>query len=400
MGVKIRQKDGKWYVFINHKGKRKAKCIGDSKRAAEEVKRKLEARLMLGELDLLDDKPKMPTFQEYAEAWLEQYVTVACKRSSHRVLRGIVHNHLIPDFGPRELDKITRTQVKTFVLHKTKRYSLKHTQNLANTLRTILTHAVEEEILDRNPAANLGKYLPEKRFDPDRESNPFTSEELARYLATMKSHYPQHYAYFLCLARTGMREGEALGLFWEDIQFGQDANDAHRFIHVLRTYDAAHRIFNTPKNSRSRRVDMSQELRVELLELRNQRFDEAVLQGTTSIDQVVFCGRQGNPLAPSALYSIHRRVCDHAGLRAIRIHDLRHSYATIQLYEHHAPIQYVSEQLGHSSIKMTVDTYGHPRQGINITLADRLDHPGGNGNATPAQLVQSSSDIESYISKS
>ncbi len=70
MGVKIRKKDNKWYVFINHQGKRKAKCVGDSKKAAEEVKRKIEARLTLGDFDLLDDKPKVPTFQEYAETWL------------------------------------------------------------------------------------------------------------------------------------------------------------------------------------------------------------------------------------------------------------------------------------------------------------------------------------------
>ncbi len=94
-------------------------------------------------------------------------------------------------------------------------------------------------------------------------------------------------------------------------------------------------------------------------------------------------------LVPSGLYFIHRRVCAGAGLRANRIHDLRHSYATLQLYEHHAPIQYVSEQLGHSSIKITVDTYGHPRQGTNITLADRLDHPGADAGlyATSAQLT-------------
>ena len=54
MGVKIRQKSGKWYVFINHQGRRKAKCVGDSKRAAEEVKRKLEAKLTLGDVGLLE----------------------------------------------------------------------------------------------------------------------------------------------------------------------------------------------------------------------------------------------------------------------------------------------------------------------------------------------------------
>jgi integrase len=189
-----------------------------------------------------------------------------------------------------------------------------------------------------------------------------------------------------------MRKGEALGLFWEDIQFGRDSQDPHRFIHVQRTYDAAHRLFNTPKNGRSRRVDLSQELRTALWELRGQRFEAAVLRGVTDIPRVIFCGRHDMPLAPSGLYIIHQRVCAHAGLRANRIHDLRHSYATIQLYEHHAPIQYVSEQLGHSSIKITVDTYGHPRQGTNIALADRLDQP-VRASATHAQPLPIGSRI-------
>jgi integrase len=221
---------------------------------------------------------------------------------------------------------------------------------------------------------------------------PFTSAELACYLATMQVHYPQHYPYFLCLARTGMREGEALGLYWEDIQFGQDASDPYRFLHVQRTWDPVHHIYNTPKNGHSRRVDLSQELRTVLLDLRNQRFDAAVLQGSTTIPPVVFCGRQGQPLAPTWLYQVHRRVCALAGLRGNRIHDLRHSYATIQLYEHHAPIQYVSEQLGHASIKITVDTYGHPRQGTSTALAARLDSPDGSAvrYATPAQPASAS----------
>jgi integrase len=374
MGVKIRQKDGKWYVFINHHGRRKAKCVGDSKRAAEEVKRKLEAKLTLGDVGLLDAAPQAVVFGDYAEQWLAHYVTVACKLSSGRTIRSIVCNHLLPAFGAQERRSITRSQVKAFVVQKHERYTPKYVRNLVRTLHMICEHAIDEEVLDRNPAAKLGKYVPEKRFDPEQVITPFTSAELVVYLATMREHYPQHYTYFLCLARTGMREGEALGLHWDDVQFGQDAQDPHRFLHVQRTYDPVHHTFNTPKNGRSRRVDMSQELRAAFLELRNQRFDAAVLHGTTSIPPVVFCGRQGQPLAPAWLYRIHRRVCALAGLRGNRLHDLRHSYATIQLYEHHAPIQYVSEQLGHASIKITVDTYGHPRQGTSIALADRLDH--------------------------
>jgi integrase len=378
MGVKIRQKDGKWYVFINHHGRRKAKCVGDSKRAAEEVKRKLEAKLTLGDVGLLDAAPQAVVFGDYAEQWLAHYVTVACKLSSGRILRGIVRNHLLPAFGAQELRSITRSQVKAFVVQKHQRYAPQYVKSFVRTLHAICAHAIDEEVLDRKPAATLGRYLPEPPNVLQREIIPFTSAELAHYLATMRTRYPQHYPYFLCLARTGMREGEALGLSWDDIHWGQDVHDPHRFVSVLRTYDPVHHTFTTPKNGRRRRVDMSQELREALLDLRNQRFDAAVLQGTTTIPPIVFCGASGRPLAPAWLSAVHRRVCALAGLRVTRIHDLRHSYATIQLYEHHAPVQYVSEQLGHTSIKITVDTHGHPRQGTSIALADRLDQPAEN----------------------
>jgi len=342
------------------------------------VKRKLEAELTLGDVGMLDTALQAITFGDYAEQWLAHYVTVACKPSSGRILRGIVRNHLLPMFGAQELQSITRSQVKTFVVQKHQRYVPQYVKSLVRTLHAICAHAINEEVLDRNPVATLGRYLPEPHNVLQREITPFMSAELAHYLATMRVRYLQHYLYFLCLARMGMREGEALGLYWDDIQWGQDAHDPHRFVSVQWTYDPIHRTFTTPKNGRNRRVDMSQELREALLDLRNQRFDAAILQGATTIPSIVFCGASGRPWAPAWLSAIHRRVCALAGLRATRIHDLRHSYATIQLYEHHAPIQDVSEQLGHASIKITVDTYGHPRQGTSIAMADRLDQPAGN----------------------
>ncbi len=123
MGVKVRQKGGKWYVFINHHGQRKAKCVGDSKKAAEEVKRKLEAKLTLGDVGLLEAAPQAVVFGDYAAQWLAHYVTVACKPSSVRIIQGIVRNHLLPAFGGHTLQSITRTQVKTFVAQKHQRYA-------------------------------------------------------------------------------------------------------------------------------------------------------------------------------------------------------------------------------------------------------------------------------------
>jgi integrase len=126
-------------------------------------------------------------------------------------------NHLVPYFGTQDMQTITRTQLRTFPRQKYQRYSLNYVRALLRMLHTIFAHALEEELIGHNPAAKLGKYLPEKHTDPDREINPCTSAELARNLTTMQTKYPQHIPYFLCLARTGMREGEALALTWGDV---------------------------------------------------------------------------------------------------------------------------------------------------------------------------------------
>jgi integrase len=169
-----------------------------------------------------------------------------------------------------------------------------------------------------------------------------------------------------------LREGEALGLRWEDMQFGTTPSDPHRFIHVQRTYDSAHHLMNTPKNGKTRRVDMAPDLRTCLLNWREHGFEKAVLAGRTTLFPLMFASATGQPWNASRSYRLHTRCCALAGLRATRIHDLRHSYATRMLYELHAPIQYVSEQLGHSSIKITVVIYGHPRQGMSTHLVDQL----------------------------
>jgi integrase len=383
MGVKVRQKEGKWYVFINHQGQRKAKCVGSDKRVALQVQRQLEAKLALGAVGLLQDDPPAVLFRDYAERWLDTYVTVACKPSSARNISHIVRNHLLPAFGTQALPALTRQHVKDFLATK-HHLSPKYVGLLLKVCSMLFNHAVDDEVIPTNPAARLGRYLPATGHDPDRDLLPFTSGELVQYLQAMETHYPVYYPLFLTLARSGMREGEALGLRWGDLQFGRSPDDPHRFIHVQRTYDSAHNRMNTPKSGKTRRVDMAQDLRQVLLAWQERCFDAAVLAGESAPSPLLFVGRTGRPWVPRWLYRVHQRTCALAGLRGTRVHDLRHSYATILLYELHAPIQYVSEQLGHSSIKITVDTYGHPRQGMSTHLVDQLAHQ----TTTQAQLAQ------------
>ncbi|MGH7966728.1 MAG: hypothetical protein ACRERD_33695, partial [Candidatus Binatia bacterium] len=73
MAVKVRHHKGKYWVFIDHKGKRKSKCIGESKRAAQQVAEKIQARIALGQFEIGEEKAQPPTLAEYAATWLNTY---------------------------------------------------------------------------------------------------------------------------------------------------------------------------------------------------------------------------------------------------------------------------------------------------------------------------------------
>jgi integrase len=375
MGVKVRQKPGsdKYWIFINHKGVRRSKCIG-AKKEAQAVARQLQAKLALHELNALDEPARTPLFADYVTGWMTSTLRHAYKASSIRAITSMIVHHILPTFGNRRLDAITRQHVREFVATKAQTVSLNYARSIYKTLHTILQQAVDDQVLTVNPASRMGKLLSEKSTGRKVDAqDPFTSGELHRYLEAARAHYPEHTVFSLLLGRTGMRLGEALGLHWDDIQLGASEHDPHRFIRVERTYDAAHRVMTPPKNGKMRMVDLSRELRQALMDLQGTRLDDAILHGRTEPDALVFPGKVGRPLHPSWVYTLHRRICGLAGLRATRVHDLRPSFATIRLYELHSPIQYVSEQLGHSSIGITLNTYGHPRPGTNVSLADRLD---------------------------
>jgi integrase len=166
---------------------------------------------------------------------------------------------------------------------------------------------------------------------------------------------------FLLLARTGMRIGEALGLQWGDVDF------AGRFIEVKRQYSKGR--VSTPKNGKSRRVDMSSQLCGTLTDLQAETFP----LGEIDMERFVFTNQAGNPID---LDGWRRRVFDKAltkaELRKIRVHDLRHSYATIRISEGHDIID-VSHQLGHHAESFTLKVYNHWKPGKRKSEVDALD---------------------------
>ena len=369
MGVKVRKRDNKWYVVIDHHGRRKSKCVG-TREAAEKVRREIEARLALGDLSSLEKPKDLPTFKAYAEHWL-QTDALRCKSSTTDFYRDYQNRYVIPRFGSVQLTAIARDEIKVFIADLCARGLSKNTIRLAvASLRVVLSSAVEDGTIQSNPAFRLGRMVASGR--PEQKAQAMEPEEVERLLKAAREYCHEIYPAFVIAVRAGLRQGELLALKWGDLQFGENEDDPDRYILVERRWYRGQ--FSTTKGGKARRVDMSKELRRTLLELRDQRLLAAFGQGRTAIsDDLIFAGEDGKPLrARKLVESYFLPTLERAGLRRFRFHDLRHTFGSL-LIEAGAPLPYVRDQMGHSSIQITADKYVHLIPRRNVHFIDRLD---------------------------
>ena len=372
MGVKVRKRNGKWYVVIDYHGRRKSKCVG-TREAAEKVKREVEARLALGDVGVLKDEKEhaLLTFNEYSGKWMKRYAEVECKFSTMYGYRLLLKRHLVPEFGQLALGRVSREHVKDFAARLAGMgLSRNSVRRVISLLAEILNAALDDGLIDRNPATRIlrSRKDKEEKFRP----SPLTPEEQTKLLNAARAHSLERYALFLVALRTGLRRGEVVALQWGDIQFGADDADLGKFIEVRRNYVYCR--FTTPKSHKSRRVDMSPELHRTLLELRDACLLRAFTEGKPNIaEEFVFPSPSGGVLNPDTMFKDwFLPTLEAAGIRAVRFHDLRHTFGA-RLIAAGAPLNYVKEQLGHASIQITVDTYGHLIPGVGERYVDRLD---------------------------
>ncbi len=388
MGVKVRKKGAKWYVVVDYHGRRKAKCVG-SREAAEQVRRQVEAKLALGDLSILETTDdKKPTFDVYADSWLKDYARIECKSSTANGYEGVLEQYLRPRFGKRLLNEIRRDDIKALINHLISRDLSRSTiRNALCVIRGLFNYAIEEGLLESNPAARLGRFTRSART-AETKGVALTSKEVQQFLKAAQEICPEYYPVFLMAVRAGLRRGELVALQWGDVQLGSGDSGSERFIVVQHNY--VHREHTSTKSKKARRVDLSRELRGALVELRDKRLLEAYLKGKNDIsDELVFRSPEGKIVDPDNLYHrVFLPLLAKAGIRRIRLHDLRHTFGSL-LLQNGASIVYVKEQMGHSSIQVTVDIYGHLIPGANVCFVDRLDGvPAEEAQTTPQQSAR------------
>jgi integrase len=238
-----------------------------------------------------------------------------------------------------------------------------------------MVHALDDEIITANPVSGVFRRISAPR-DPKREIDPLNHEEVVLFLETCARCYPEHSVFFLTAFRTGMRLGELLALQWRDI-------DWHgKFILVRRSYKRGR--LNHTKTGKQRRVDMSNQLTDALKELHRTRKKEALESGTGRVEEFIF-HRDGKPIAQNSIRYPFKRILEKAGLREIRFHDIRHTYASLLFSDGASPV-YVKEQMGHSSIQITVDIYGHLISNSNRDVVNRLDTQPAATHPQPAKM--------------
>ena len=311
----------------------------------------------------------------YATKWLDDGAA-ARKASTQRFYTFNLHLHVFPVLGDMPVSALTRATCRDLMTAcRTKGLKLASMRGVNRTLSAVLSQAVEDAILPANPAFRMGKHLRAGDELPT-EIKPLTRDEVQTLLDTADHVYPDYAPLFLCAVRTGMRLGELVALQWSDIEFHR------RCIHVRRSRVAGK--MTTTKNKQQRRLDMSVLLTQTLTLLRAARKRAALTEGKAD-PPWVFLTPAGHPVDGDNLRRrVFYRLLEQAGLRKIRLHDLRHTYASL-LIQQGESLAYVQQQLGHSSVQVTVDVYGHLIPGANRAAVDRLDaQPARNPAATSA----------------
>ncbi len=302
---------------------------------------------------------EVPTLAEFATEWMSTYVRVHSKPSGALLKDLCLSNHLVPFFGKQRLDAITQRQIEGFKAHQIDKGLKPASVNRhLSVLGRLLRCAMEWRLIGEMPTINT---LPEPQADFDW----LRPAEVGRLLDIARSMRPQWFVFFLLAVRTGMRKGEIYGLHWRSVDFG-----ARR---ITVEHNCWRGRLGTPKNGKTRVVPMTADL-VEALSAWRQH----------SAGEIVFPNKEGGLVSgQTTANEALSRALKKAGLRHVRFHDLRHTFAS-HLVLQKCSLKVVQVLMGHSSVRMT-ERYAHVADEQLVAAVDVLDGLGFKGEETGDQ---------------
>ena len=349
-----KRKDGRWEgrytagrdpetgkaIYKNVLGKTQAEAKAKLKQAIEEAKG-LDAA-----------KVGRYTVGQWMEVWFEHYAKVKVRPSSHQTYRGYIDNHIKPNIGKIQLEKLTSLDLQKFykkLLGKgrvdriesrkqSNGLSAKTVQNIHQIISSAMKLAQEQKLIASNPTE--GCALPRLEH---REMQTLPVEQLQSFLREAKDSGVFE-LYYLELV-TGLRRGELLGLKWEDVDLERGDLRVRRQIARI-----SGEVVEAPLKTKNayRTLPLAEDT-VDILEAQRKK---------TGDSPWVFPSPTGGPISPDSVLHMLHRVLKRAGLPRVRFHDLRHTFATLAL-QNGVDVKTMSGMLGHFSAGFTLDTYAH-----------------------------------------
>lgn len=292
------------------------------------------------------------TFQAFWELYNEDMKN-RLRESTIRTKDYIVQLKILPYFGKRKMAEITAADIRCWQNNLMKEnYSPTYLKTINNQLSAIFNYAVKYYDLPKNPCAAAGSI---GRGKAD-EMQFWTQEEFECFLDFVKDKPVSKYA-FLVLYWTGCRIGELLALTLEDF------NAEERTLRINKSYQRINGrdVITEPKTIKSKRVVTLPDFLADEL---NKYVDK--LYGVTKTDRLFM-------ITKSYLEHEMIRGCELSGVKKIRLHDLRHSHASLLISKLGAQPNLVAERLGHEKIQTTLNTYAHLYPNQSRELADKLD---------------------------
>ena len=346
------EKRGTWYSQIRYKdwtGKTRHTCKRGfkTKGAAKDYEREF--------LNSLSKNPEI-TFANLVEKYLED-MKPRLKPTTIENKRSIYDLRITPYFGDLKISKIDTLSVRNWQNEMInyrdedgKPFSQTYLRSLNVQLSAIMNYAVKHYGLARNPcrlAGTIGKSKAKKmKFWTQEQYEQFSKHCIS----------PSYHVYFELMFYSGCRPGEALAVYPKDVQEDLMLNIDKTFATI-----GGDQIIMIPKTDKSNRcISIPEFLYKELREY-------IVATGVDGQDERIFYYTR------SAVSREFKRVTELAGLPRIRLHDLRHSHASMLIHMG-VDIKVISERLGHESVKTTWDTYGHLYPDSDKAVSDKLEN--------------------------
>jgi len=328
-------------------------------------------RQILTELDKgMFTKPGKITVADYLNIWLKDYCKPNLSPRTHELYSYICKKHIIPTLGnillfelkPQHLQHLYADKLASGLSNRT-------VQIIHVTLHKALKNAVKTGLIIRNIAESVDTPKIQRH-----EMHVMSETDLHIFLEYAKD--TPYYALFYTALFTGMRRAELLALRWSDIDLELCQLSVTRSMQYIGSAALENRIiFKEPKTAKSRRlISLSPSTAITLREHQAKQNELRQSLGYTPLSDsdLVFSHYDGLPLLPNSVTHAWIKLVRHCGLHGIRLHDARHTHASLLLKQGVHP-KVVQERLGHGSIQITLDTYSHVAPGLQQAAANKFD---------------------------